>query len=596
MNAEELFEINIKKLTEKELFFCSETIEYVQSGHIEQPCIGDNKSETIDVQHIFLLANEMDIEKILKVEEENDVYSGMLHKKHEGIPMLPLYLYYDRQQFECMISSYDMTKLCEIYRIVILVGRDALINFFCEMDTLMPNMILGDRDFAITNIIDNIYKNKTQIIGDVLAELRQYYNDNAEAIRRRVESKDESICVVKNYFEPQKFRYFYQQLKQSLEKEGHIVNVCTERGPVFRTPDVISIYKYKPDVVFQINKARNGRNYLGESLNLEYFEQLFFVNWIQDIHPAVLDETYAEELQQNDILFSLFDENVMEKYHYPMSKVILGAIMPADSVNYCIHNISDEEHSKYDCDIAFIGTIMTDEGVVNYIYKSLSPFFTEEQIGIIADSLFEMLENMYNSVTGKYNITSEELNKYIYNLQEKMQLNQKEKLNIYRVFSVVRYNSLRKLILQQLAKRNRYKIILYGENDVTMEGVDFGGFIDNKEELSKAIQCANMVIQINPDASMNQRVIEGLLSHTMALVFKMDDASDMSNIENYLGEGEGILFFRTKQELFDDCDMMLENKELRESIIEKGYQKAIQTLTTDAIFGSFINELSKKVQ
>ena len=156
MNAEELFEINIKKLTEKELFFCSETIEYVQSGHIEQPCIGDNKSETIDVQHIFLLANEMDIEKILKAEEENDVYSGMLHKKHEGIPMLPLYLYYDRQQFECMISSYDMTKLCEIYRIVILVGRDALINFFCEMDTLMPNMILGDRDFAITNIIDNI--------------------------------------------------------------------------------------------------------------------------------------------------------------------------------------------------------------------------------------------------------------------------------------------------------------------------------------------------------------------------------------------------------------------------------------------------------
>ena len=76
----------------------------------------------------------------------------------------------------------------------------------------------------------------------------------------------------------------------------------------------------------------------------------------------------------------------------------------------------------------------------------------------------------------------------------------------------------------------------------------------------------------------------------------MDDESDMSNIQGYLEEGEGICFFRSKQELFRICDMVLENQELKESITDKGYKKAVETLTTDAIFNSFIDELSKKIQ
>ena len=42
--------------------------------------------------------------------------------------------------------------------------------------------------------------------------------------------------------------------------------------------------------------------------------------------------------------------------------------------------------------------------------------------------------------------------------------------------------------------------------------------------------------------------------------------------------------------------MVLENQELKESITDKGYKKAVETLTTDAIFNSFIDELSKKIQ
>lgn len=596
MDSRELFNRNLKLIHKKELFFCNENLEYRQlQAHMDSH--GDQcHVDSVNSQQIILLVNETNIEKILKIEDENDAYNGLLRKKHEGIPVIPLYLYYDSRYLEELLSVSDISEICERYRIVILVGRDAFVEFFSKLDVLMPNIVLGDKDSELVNLLNKIYNNKTQVISEILIELRQYYVDNEEAIRERIKNKNESICVIKNYFEPQKFRYFYQQLKNSLEKSGCTVNLCMERGPVYRTPDVINVYKYKPDVVFQINKSRNGRNFLGESVNLEYFEQLFFVNWIQDIHPAVLDENYAKTLKKNDILFSLFDKNVMDKYHYPMSNVILGGIMPADNKNYCIHEISDEEHLRYDCDIAFIGTIMTDTSVVNFIYESLSPLFNDEQIGVIADSLFTMLENIYNAETGAYNITADELNKYVYILQEKMQLSEDERLNVYRVFSVVRYNSLRKLILQQLVKKNRYRITLYGEIDSGIPGVKFGGFIENKEELSKAIQCSNMVIQINPDATMNQRVIEGLLSHTMALVFKMDDESDMSNIQGYLEEGEGICFFRSKQELFRICDMVLENQKLKESITDKGYKKAVETLTTDAIFNSFIDELSKKIQ
>ena len=303
MNAEELFEINIKKLTEKELFFCSETIEYVQSGHIEQPCIGDNKSETIDVQHIFLLANEMDIEKILKAEEENDVYSGMLHKKHEGIPMLPLYLYYDRQQFECMISSYDMTKLCEIYRIVILVGRDALINFFCEMDTLMPNMILGDRVFAITNIIDNIYKNKLLLdMEDILSNVDENFITEVSNIFLKIKNN----MGIWNSFKGQVGRDTGKVVSNLIWKDKH---ASVYRRAEDRKQEALKLKKKQLEA--ELEQKQLDREYEAEKDERIYIEKLKnrVENKVREIDDIEIPEDRKQQILLMNRLILLFKSN-----------------------------------------------------------------------------------------------------------------------------------------------------------------------------------------------------------------------------------------------------------------------------------------------
>lgn len=94
---------------------------------------------------------------------------------------------------------------------------------------------------------------------------------------------------------------------------------------------------------------------------------------------------------------------------------------------------------------------------------------------------------------------------------------------------------------------------------------------------------------------MNQRVAEGLLSHTMILVFDVTGQSDMSSIRPYLQVEEGICYFQTKQELLGQCDYLLENDAKRKEIAEKGYRKALELLSTDAVFTGLLEKLCHKL-
>lgn len=592
MDKDLIFNVNKEELSKKEFFFCNSEL-IITKENIKEQDKSINK-DSINVAQTLMLVNEMDIGEILDIEDKNNINRQKRDYTIEGVRAVPLYLFYDKDKFEQLISSKDITAICRKHRIVIIVGEEALWDFFAKWDTVLPTNIYGNQINVAYNILQYIFKEKTAKLQDMYTELIAYYDSEEANILERIRQKKQKICVIKYYYEPVRFKYLYTQFEASVEKAGCEVHLCMERANIYHTPDIVNIYKYRPDMVFQINKSRNGRNFGGLGLDLQQFKKLVYVNWIQDIHPAVLNREYAQSLGDNDYIFSLFDKKVMDSYCFEDSKVITGGIMGADGQNFCYHNISEEEHKKYDCDIVFVGNIMTDAGAADYIYMSLIRYFNDSQVGMIADSLFEALENIYDEKTGRY-ITTSEMYKRIDLLQEKMGFDYDAKMNIHRVFSVVRYNSMRKLIMQQLAKCGRYNITLYGQYDANISGVKFGGYIDDKAELSKALQCSKIAVQINPEASMNQRVIEALLSHTMVLVLQVEKDSEMSDIHNYLDEGEGIHYFSNKQQLFDLCDLLIGNDTLRNNIAEKGYNRAIKELTTDAIFSSFIDNLSRRI-
>lgn len=589
------FQKNLTLMTMKELFFAPDTLHPVVDADIipEQTAYACGL-EDITSQEIILLTNEQNLQRIMEIERRNDPYLGRVKEKAD-IPMLPFYLYYDESSFSAFMMKEDLRSLYEHYRIVIIVGMKAFREFFMEMDALLPSRILGTKEQELTVVLQHIQQQKSAALNKMIEDVLVYYRQEENNIKKRIADKTPRVCVLRNCYEPPRFRGLYQQMKDSLEQAGCQVDIVDERGPVFQTTEYVNLYRYRPDIIFQINKSRNGRTYLGQPLNLEHLPQLFYINWIQDIHPAVLNQEYARTLGDNDYIFTLFDEHVMERYGFEDRHVIYGGIMPADSKHFHTHTLSPAEHERYDCDICFVGSIMTDEGVASFIYQSLKPHLSEDKINIVADSLFTMLEHIYDSKTGRFHITAEALDENVSRLQKELELSEEARLNIYRVFSVVRYNSLRKLILLQLAATGKYKLMLYGANDINIPGVTYGGFLDNPDELSKAMQCSKIVMQINPDATMNQRVAEGLLSHTMILVFDVTGQSDMSSIRPYLQVEEGICYFQTKQELLGQCDYLLENDAKRKEIAEKGYRKALELLSTDAVFTGLLEKLCHKL-
>ncbi len=586
------------QLSEKEMFFSPlEKGAYFnrQSGKT----IGEKqqyRTDAIGTQSVVLLVNEQNPETIAGLEQKSDLYGGGLSHKIEGMVRRPFYLYYDEEQFIKFVQDNDISLICEKYRIVVLVGMEYLKGFFCQLDTIYPDIILGDEDGRILGELAEIAAERNKAFQEIKRELSAYYQINGEKIKQRIMDGSARICILKNYFEPKKFKELCYQLKISLEKIGYNVQICDERGPIFWTQELVNLHRYMPDIVFQINKARDGRTYQGESLRLENLDNLVYINWVQDLHPAILNKEYAGSLKRRDFIFSLFDRNIMQEYGYGDENVIYRGIMPADSANFRVRSVTEEEHRRFDYDLCFLGTIFDERFAVNYIYRELMPFLMDEQIEKVCDILFDVLTKIYDSNTQRYHSGLDILRESADRAQKELGCDDTVRLYVYRLFSVIRYNSMRKLILKQLAGQKRYRIILYGEHDVNIEGVDFGGFISDRVELSKALQCCKILIQINSDATMNQRVVEGLLSHTMALVYKMDAEDDMSNIAQYLDENEGICYFRNKYELICKCDLLLNDEDLREEITEAGYQKAVDTLTSDNIFHCLMEDLKKKFE
>lgn len=585
------------QLSEKEMFFSSleEEAYYNWTGDYPVKTEKEYETEEIDPQSVILLVNEQNLKKIAELEQKSDYYNGRLNNKVEGIAVLPFYLYYDEDEFLNFVHNNDISMICGKYRIVILVGREHLEDFFCQLDVICPNIILGDGDGEISEFFKEVAVGRNRIFQDIKNELFLYYRSNGQKIRERIVTGSARICILKNYFEPGRFKELHCQFKISLEKLGYSVEICDERGTIFRTHELLNVYRLVPDIVFQINKARDGRTYQGESLHLENLDNLIYVNWIQDLHPSILNGEYACSLKKRDFIFSLFDRNIMQEYGYSDENVIYRGIMPADAANFHVRPVTEEEHRRFDYDLCFLGTIFDEQFAVTYIYKELMEFLPEEQIVRVCDILFDMLSKMYDPHTQRYISGLGILSQCADQVQRELGCDDTVRLYVYRLFCVIRYNSMRKLILKQLAQQKKYRIILYGEYDVNIDGVDFGGFITDRAELSKALQCCKILIQINPDITMNQRVIEGLLSHTMAMVYQMGAEDDMSNIAQYLDEYEGICYFSSKRELTEKCDLLLNNKEMRENIAESGYQKAVRTLTSDNIFYRLMDELKKKI-
>lgn len=580
----ELWEKNISLLQKKKLYY--------------GPSMDTLKKNRQKSEEFWKISENADTGKISKgmpvlFVNERNLHSILEAYQKIGNAYVPLYLYYDCDFFCELMRSQDICLLMKIEAIVIVVGRDAFYSLFSAYEVVYPKVYFGDKGDFLFREIENFARRREELICSMKMELEVYYWKNFQEIADRIKEKTATICVLKNTFEPGKFQKFYKQFQKVAENMGYRVVICEEEKVVFRMPEIVNLYRYRPDMVFQIDKQRSGDTFLGEALDIKNMEALVYVNWIQDIHPAVLSPNYAKKLKERDFVFSIFEKEVLEEYQFPDKNVIYGGIMAVDEEEFAISSITPEEHEKYDCDICFAGSVIG-KGGEEFICASLDPYLKTEQVDKVVDSLFEMLDNLYDAESGRYAICGEQVQKPIRQLQNELGFDDDVKLHIYRVFVVMRYEVLRFLILKQLARSGRYKINFYGATDPEIEGIHFCGFVAN-EELAKAMQCAKMTLQINPDTTMNQRIAESLLSHTMVMVYQMKREDDMSSVMPYLQEGEGISFFDSREELLKKCDYFLTDSRVREAVAECGYQKVREKMTVDTVYGHLLEKVREKL-
>ena len=171
----------------KELFFAPDTINISmeQDNIARETETSTYNLEDITSQQIILLKNEQNLQTIMEIERRNDPYQGRVNGK-AAIPMLPLYLYYDETPFSSFIMKEDLTSLCEHYRIAIIVGMKAFRNFFNQMDTLLPSLILGDNDQVLSRELQHIGKEKSIILSKIIEDVALYYEQEKINIKKRI--------------------------------------------------------------------------------------------------------------------------------------------------------------------------------------------------------------------------------------------------------------------------------------------------------------------------------------------------------------------------------------------------------------------------
>lgn len=530
---------------------------------------------------VLLFVNETDIIKLLHIEKETAYFSSNV--KVIGSYNLPLYLYFDRVKFEQLISKTDISDLCKIYRVVWIIGKADLEKFFLRRDVIFPEYIIENSGSDIQNLIKKIYDNRTDINEKKKECLREYYTNNADLIRKRMKEGRGKILFPRYSYEPGRFQKFYELMKKEMEKIGYEIVIHKEEASVFSTNEIELLDEERPDAVFLINKCRSGEIWSGEAFEAKDFEGLYYINWLQDRMPNMMNNYFANNLQERDLIFSYFEFNYLKGYGYKYENIIDGGIQPVSEEMFRVRSLSEEEQQKYECDICMAGDVMTTERLIVHADTVLSKYLNREEVILVLEKMVDLTEDLFDSQTGDYYISEKMLCDARDDLQRKLGCSDTVAAVIFRVFFDARYMMLRRLIMKQIADTYMYKIYYYSTEDLEIPGIKYQGFLTDEEEMSKAYQAARVVMQICPNVTMSQRITEALFSGSVILANKMDAGEDVCRYERYLEEGEGVYFFKNKEELLERLDYLVNNEEERKIIARKGTKKAMETLTTQSI-------------
>lgn len=537
---------------------------------------------------IPLLVNMTDIPYVLEFEQRNRPSS--FYKK-------PVYLYYDEFVFAHILDCCDLAPILLNYRFVLIVGETSLNSLFQNLEIIFPMKIYEYDSDVIANKMQALYMNRIHLEEQMINVLNIYYTEYKAEIYQRIIDRKATIAVLLYANEPKAFQEYYEDIKEVWENMGYTVLLMGTSRPYSRTNSIYNCLLAKPDLVFQVNKSRDGAKIKGERLNLGKVKDLLVVNWIQDFTQHFFTDAALRKLTDSDFILSIFDRDFWKRFTHKEENILYGGIQGISLPHVSEDEITEEDHAKYDCDINFSGSLLHEKWRENYILSHTQGLIQKQEELILLMTLLEELKT--HACTGDSYRTDEDI---LYILADRYREITKcsDKIHklVLKIFYLMRYQEMRWRILKDLGQSHAVRIHTYtvlGEEYTDYGNIIFKEFIHDRKEYTKAIQCSRMTLQVNPDTMLNRRVGEACLCGSVPMMLRVQKGHDICGGWDILGGFSSRNYFDSKEELIDNVRYFLEHQEALEEQKKIGMGIVTKRLSKETVYTNVMLQIIEKV-
>lgn len=596
---EENYQINLKRLKEYPHYREAEREEIVslpiwKDDELIVYADSMNKCFTVNVRYVKEIAeeedkavmtvNEMWIEDIWRIE-------GSFYLSEPFLDMeLPVYVVFDEKNWQLFLYLYDLKDLLKKNRIVFLVGKQGVYEYFREDMVIFPSI-------AYYNCFHDVYhpileqaieiRQREDLEGS--RDIKRYYKENQDNIIVRIKSGKPRILFYTSCFTTA-LKYHTRDCMQAASRLGCEVQLLMEPDGIHRVyeRDIIQyIKRFKPDIIFNIDHFR-----------FEYSvipKEIIWITWVQDPLPEIMDKETPLKLKSKDFVMSHYTTwKKFREIGYPL-KSLIDAPIPANAYIYKPYGLSIEESKKYSCDICFVCHASdVDAHIVELLGKV--PQKLKEEVCVI----YKGYQNYVNE-TGRIFYSEKEFQEYVegilgfdYNITRMREIVNYLVSDMYNGFN---QRVFRQALVDWILDAGFTEIKLWGNGWTTEEKYKkyAMGSAENGETLSKIYQASKVVVGNNIVTTAAARAWETMLSGGFYISNYIPEEEDAVDIRKIIEVGKDVIMFHSREDLVDKLHYYLEHDEERKKMAERGRRAALEKMTYDVLMKRVLEEVAERL-
>lgn len=361
---------------------------------------------------------------------------------------------------------------------------------------------------------------------------------------------------------------------------------------------IISIYH--PNIIFLYNVT-------AKKITINIPECIKVITYCDHFYEqlAILGRPYFESVPENNYLYMpILDADRIDKDGILEDRCIKDKIYFAPFVaslekRQLSRNVEDSK--KFACDISIVSSYK-DITYYCWCFNINTYSFQGRVLFQFVSELSILIKRKIKKDNGIY-IEDNWITEVIIETFDKLGLNQyvNDKEKFIRIwFNTVKYNVIpheyNHCVVDWLIDKE-YDIKIYGEKwdkSDKYKKYAYGAVQECSVDLNKIYQYSRINVGTNIGMGIHRRNIEVIENHCLCFQAYAGDEYMTSNYKHFFQDGQDIVIYRDKKDLYDKVDFYLSHDKEREQIIKAGQNVVEKYLRAEDVFGTAIKEIYEK--